>query len=216
MDKNIEFLIKVGRDRLNSSRSKINFETGIPEAENILNNLEEYPHIFVLACVMDRQIKAGRAWSIPYLVGKSIGGWKFENFLNLSASEIKEIFNKNKLHRFNDKMAQCFYSAINDIKHNYNGNAKNIWANNPKSALVIRRFLEFKGVGIKIANMATNILARDFKIKMQEYSSIDVAPDIQVKKYFMQFQKHILKNGARLIVAPMKDTRTFTVLLLFI
>lgn len=31
----------------------------------------------------------------------------------------------------------------------------------------------------------------------------------------MQFQKHILKNGARLVVAPMKDTQTFTVLVLF-
>jgi endonuclease-3 len=50
---------------------------------------------------------------------------------------------------------------------------------------VIRRFLEFKGVGIKIANMGTNILIRDFKVPMSERSSIDIAPDVQVMKFFV-------------------------------
>ena len=82
-------------------------------------------------------------------------------------------------------MAECFYSAIQDIHSKYSGRAENIWSSNPKSALIIRRFLEFKGVAVKIANMAVIILARDFKIPMQDYSSIDIAPDIQVKKYFI-------------------------------
>ena len=33
-----------------------------PEADNLLNNLKEFPHAFVLACVMDRQ------WGAPLLV----------------------------------------------------------------------------------------------------------------------------------------------------
>ena len=70
----INFLITSGKKRLNSPRTKISFETGIPEAENILNNIEKYSHIFVLSCVMDRQIRAGKALAIPYLVGKEIGG----------------------------------------------------------------------------------------------------------------------------------------------
>ena len=49
----------------------------------------------------------------------------------------------------------------------------------------MRRFIEFDGVGIKIASMATNILARDFKIPMTNYSSIDISPDRQVRKYFV-------------------------------
>jgi len=164
----------------------VNFETDIPDAEEILNNLEQFPHMFVLACVMDRQIKTGRARAIPYLIGKEIGGFEFHSFAEIKLSQFKEIFNRLKPHRFNEKMAGYFYSAVQDIHKKHSDDAFKIWANKPKSALVIRRFLEFGGVGPKIANMATNILARDFKVPMLDFSSIDIAPDVQVKKFFVE------------------------------
>ena len=83
-------------------------------------------------------------------------------------------------------MAQYFFSAVQDIHSKYGNSAANLWVDKPQSALVIRHFLEFKGVGVKIANMATNILVRDFKIPMEDYSSIDIAPDVQVKKFFIE------------------------------
>ena len=187
-DKNkiIELLIKEGKSRLSRPRQQYSFETGIPEAERLLNDLENFPHLFVCACVMDRQIKAGRAWAIPYLIGKEIGGFEFHKFAEIKLSQFKEIFNRLKPHRFNEKMAGYFYSAVQDIHIKYSDDASQVWVNTPKSALVIRRFLEFGGVGIKIANMAVNILARDFKIPMLGLSSIDIAPDVQVKKFFIE------------------------------
>jgi len=193
-NKIIEFLIKEGRHRLSRPRQQYLFETGISEAERLLNNLEHFPHLFVCACVMDRQIKAGRAWAIPYLIGKEIGGFEFDKFAEIKLFRFKEIFNRLKPHRFNEKMAGYFYSAVQDIHIKYDDDTSQIWAGKPKSALIIRRFLEFKGVGIKIANMATNILARDFKIPMLDFSSIDIAPDVQVKKFFVE--KGLLRKEA--------------------
>ncbi len=185
-NKIIELLIEEGRRRLSRPRQQYSFETGIPEAERLLNDLEHFPHLFVCACVMDRQIKAGRAWAIPYLIGKEIGGFEFHKFVEIKLSQFKGIFNRLKPHRFNEKMAGYFYSAVQDIHVKYSDDTSQIWANKPKSALVIRRFLEFGGVGIKIANMATNILTRDFKVPMLDFSSIDIAPDVQVRKYFIE------------------------------
>ena len=193
-NKIIELLIEEGRHRLSRPRQQYSFETGIPEAERLLNDLENFPHLFVCACVMDRQIKAGRAWAIPYLIGKEIGGFEFHKFAEIKLSQFKEIFNRLKPHRFNEKMAGYFYSSVQDIHIKYSDDASQMWANTPKSALVIRRFLELGGVGIKIANMATNILARDFKVPMLDFSSIDIAPDVQVKKFFVE--KGLLRKEA--------------------
>jgi len=64
---------------------------------------------FVLACIMDRQIKAERAWLIPYEISKEIGGFEFSRLLKIDQNEFREIFRRKSLHRFNDTMAENFY-----------------------------------------------------------------------------------------------------------
>jgi len=176
-------LIKKGNNLFSLPYEKIKF-TQNEEADTLLNNLSQFPHAYVLACVMDRQVKAERAWLIPFYISKEIGSFDFDKLLKLDLNYLKEIFKKRNLHRFNDKMAENFYWTIQHIHAVYNNDASNIWNNNPKSATIVRRLLEFKGVGIKISTMATNILARDFKISMQDRLCIDISPDVQVKRVF--------------------------------
>lgn len=181
----IQILIKRGNELLNLPYKKTKF-TGNSEADDLLNNIEGLPHAFVLACVMDRQMRAERAWLIPYYISKEIGGFEPERLLKLDLDTLKAIFKKKSLHRFNDTMANNFYNAIKLIHDKYNDDASNIWKGNPKSATIVRRFLEFKGVGVKISTMAVNILARDFKISMQDKLCIDISPDVQVKRVFIR------------------------------
>jgi endonuclease III len=152
------------------------------ERDEFLNDLNKYPHAFVLACIMDRQIKAERAWEIPYKIYKEFGTFGIEELYNKSLNEIKNTFEKLKLHRFNEIQAKFFHAAVQLIVKKYNGDAANIWNDNPSSATLVYRFLEFKGVGIKIATMAANILARQFKIRLKDKYSIDISPDVHVKR----------------------------------
>mgnify|MGYP003819976697 FL=1 len=178
-------IVRLGKEKFESSkRQKVNFfSESSPDhslVNDLLNDLKNYPHAYVTACLMDRQIRAERAWTIPYEIKKSACTFKINDLKDITLSEYKKIFNKNKLHRFNDTMADIFHRAILDIWNKYEGDASLIWKNKPGSATVVYRFLEFKGGGVKIATMAANILARDFKIPFSDYCSIDVSPDVHV------------------------------------
>ncbi len=151
-------------------------------ANDFLNDIENYPHAYVLACCMDRQTKAERAWMIPVKIKEILGSFDFDVLQEKTLDEWKQLFNDYSLHRFNDTMAEVFFYAIQTIKTEYNGDASKIWSDNPSSASVVYRFLQFKGVGIKIATMAANILARQFKVPFSDYYSIDVSPDVHVKR----------------------------------
>lgn len=172
-------LVIKGRGVLNDPKVYLKF-TNIKEADDLFNDIENHSHFFVLGCIMDRQIKTERAWKIPYLIMKNLGGFEFERLLNLSLEELKKTFSKNKFHRFNDIMAKNFYSAIKKIKEDYNGDASKIWKGEISAAGVIRKFLEFDGVGQKIASMAANILVRQFKIPLKDLSAIDISADTHV------------------------------------
>ncbi len=157
--------------------------TGKPEIDALINNVKKYPHLFVLACLMDRQIKAERAWEIPYLVCRDLCGaqYEFSPLAELTQSQIESYFQTKKLHRYNDTMSHIFYKAVQKIAKDYAGNASKIWVGN-NSANIIYNFLCFEGCGIKIASMATNLLHRIFGVKYTDYSALDISPDIHIRR----------------------------------
>lgn len=158
--------------------------TNNAEVDKLINNIEEYPHLFVLACLMDRQIKAERAWSIPYFVCQRLcnNDFSFAPLAKLTQQRIEHCFQENKLHRYNEKMSKIFYDAVQKIANDYGGDASRIWAGNNNSANIIYKFLCFDGCGIKIASMATNLLHRIFGVKYTDYSALDISPDIHIRR----------------------------------
>lgn len=178
-------LLTRAKERLASCNLAEGFQTGIPEAELMLADLDKFPRHFVLACLMDRQLGAEKAWAVPYRVGQHIGGFYFSDYQKLDSNSIQKIFASERLHRFRKNVMPAIFSGgIERISAIYGGDAKNIWADNPLCARVIRRFLEFQGAGPKIATMATNILVRQFKIPMRDRSAIDISVDRQAMKFF--------------------------------
>ena len=73
------------------------------------------------------------------------------------------------LHRYPERMSDNSYEAVRLIADRYSGDASNIWRGEPSSAEVVYRFLQFRGVGPKIATMATDILSRELKVPLSDY-----------------------------------------------
>ena len=69
-----EWLIKLAKEKLKKSEKAGEDDrfAGYAAANALLTDLEKTPHAFVLACVMDKQIKASKAWEIPYKISKRL------------------------------------------------------------------------------------------------------------------------------------------------
>lgn len=181
----VSILIQKGHELWKAPKEEFVRLSNEEPADRLLNNIVNYPHAYVLACVMDRQIRAERAWAIPYRISEKLGGFEFAVLQKLTPVQIQDLMAKPRpLHRFVDEMSKNFYEAIQLIERKYASCAANIWADTPTSAELVYRFLEFRGVGPKIATMAANILVRSFKVRLKDYYSIDISVDVQVKRVF--------------------------------
>lgn len=177
-------LISEAYNRLALPRTFVKF-TGVAEADGLVNDIESHPHAFVIACIMARQVRAEKAWRVPYELKQRIGFFDFSRLASLSLDEFEQaMLQPVPLHHYPKVMSENLYAAIRRIQHEFHGNAAAIWAGRPSSATIVRRFLEFDGVGHKIATMAANILVRDFRIELSDRYSIDISVDVHVRRVF--------------------------------
>jgi len=179
-----DFLLSQALELHRRPRVMIEF-TKNRDADKIINDIEHYPHIFVLGSIMNQQIDFQRAWIIPCIISEVLNGRDFESFLGLDLATTESIFHEHSLHHYNTKMAFAFHAAILKIHSEYDDDASNIWTwDEPNCKTVIRRFQEFHRVGQKISTMAVNILVRDFKVPLPDLRAIDVSVDVHIERVF--------------------------------
>ena len=144
-------------------------------ANELINNIGESPHLFVRGCILGRRFHDERAWeTLAHLEGR-IGKLETGRLARLSLKDWENAFMKpTSLHRFHYASARNLWAALRRIEQEYGGDASRIWSGSPSSATVIKRFLEFDGIGNRTAIMAVNILARYFKIPLSDCFSIEV------------------------------------------
>ena len=142
---NEHILVRIGKERFKHPKDNVVHLVEDPVANALLNDLDKYPHAYVLACCMDRQTKAERAWMIPFKIKEAIGSFEMKDLTSISEKKYKKIFADNNLHRFNDIMASVFYNAVQRIHTVYHDDASEIWKDKSESVEVVYRFLEFDG-----------------------------------------------------------------------
>ena len=140
-------------------------------------------------------MSAELAWLIPYRLLQRIGAFDFRTLSELSLEEIRDYMKGSPaLHRFAQEMSKYLHAAIQHIAGRYGGDARAIWTKRPSSADLVYRFLEFKGVGPKIVTMAANILVRHLMVPVSDHYSIDVSPDVHVRRVFHRLD--LIPKGA--------------------
>jgi len=170
----VQKLLKYGEELLSVKKN--------PDTERLIRYyIKECPHAFVIGCVMDKRIPYAKAWEIPNLLKKELGGFQLDMLLNRE-KKVRRLFEKNKLHRHPTKAAEEMMDALKRIRRVYNGDASRIWGPSKAALEIVRDFREFKGIGQKIANMAVKILAQYTNLTGKEF--IDIAVDVHVGRVF--------------------------------
>ena len=82
----------------------------------LVNDLERYPHAFVLACIADRQTKAEIAWSLPHKIREAAGDFEFETLAGLQGNVWSSALSD---HRLAAQMERLLPAAIRLIGDRY-------------------------------------------------------------------------------------------------
>ena len=173
-------LVSEGEAALSAPPKAVEFTKDL-EANLLLNDIEAHPHAFVCASLVDRQVPAETAWLVPSKIRERVGSFELLDLKLLKEDDWLRLMREPEpAHRFPEVMARVLHRAIQRIASSYAGMASRIWTDRPSSATIVRRFLEFHGAGPKIATMASNILVRDFHIRLRDYRYIDISADVQV------------------------------------
>lgn len=161
-----------------------------PAVDALLDPRGAYPHAFVMGCLANRQVRAATAWHLPAKVRSRLAatGRDFDviSLAGLTDAEWVRCLTigadgvQSALHRLPAGIAGVLHSGLHRIVDYYGGDAQNIWNDQPSSATLVSRFLQFNGVGPKIACMAANILVRDFRVPVGDYRCIDISADRHV------------------------------------
>lgn len=177
-----DLLVAEGQAQLQRPLVFVRF-TGDDEADALLNDLQVYPHAFLFACLVDRQVRAERAWLVPSIIRDRLGTFDFDDLLTLEEAEwVGLMRTPTPAHRLPEVMGKVLHRATQRVESHYHSDASLIWTDTPSSARIVMRFLQFFGAGPKIATMAANILVRHFHIPLSDYRYIDISADSQVQR----------------------------------
>lgn len=156
-----------------------------PEAAALVHDIVRRPHAFVFGCIADKRVPTNRAWELPWKLSQRVGGFEIDRLRRLTRDEWSAALKRpTPLHSFPNRMAKSLRLAVKLICDRYEGDAARIWNDGCSGWVAVRRFREFDGVGDKIANMAANILVRDFGVTFADLSALEVAPDVHILRVF--------------------------------
>ena len=148
---------------------------------DIVRSVLVNPVFFVLCCVADKNADADIVWNIPnHVPNKS-----FPEIEKFSREQWEKIL-KDAGYNRPTKVSMEYVLAIKQIRNKYDGHAEKIWTESKSFSEIIVKFLEFKGIGKKIATMAANMLSRYAGVgyNFSDKHFMDISPDTHVKQIF--------------------------------
>lgn len=196
----VKELLDYGKEHAKEKLGKMVFAANKEANDLILSD----SNAFLFGVVLDERWTAQRSWASPYFLKKRLGHLDPKRIAVMSEDELSRVFaRKPVIGRYYNKAARRIRKACELLNRKYDGQADNIWKDNPRTDDLQRRFEEFHGIAQKKASMAVNILVRDLDVSAQNKQWIDISDDDLVRRVFQRtglidsYTREALLNAAR-------------------
>lgn len=148
--------------------------------------LAENDLAFLIGVICDQGISAERAWAVPWELKKRLGHLDPARLAS-EPEAVRDAFHQHPmLHRLVNVVPIWIAEAAQRVVCEHKGDAKNIWGDNPRAAVLQARLRAFKGIGQKKAAMAVEILAGDRGVPIRDLRGSDIAYDIHLRRVFLR------------------------------
>ncbi len=157
--------------------------TDVPEADALI---KASPEAFLLGVLFTQGITAERAWAGPYLLRERLGHLDVVRLASDQGEVAAAVAVPPALHRFVHTIPVWIVAAAQRLVSDYDGCAANVWRPGSHVVEVMRRLLEFDGIGMKKAVMTVEILMRHFSVALEGAECGSVAYDVHVRRVFLR------------------------------
>jgi len=185
----IATLLEVHARQQETDRPEAAVWTPDAAAQSLILDLDGSPHAFLMGWLAQRASNAERAWAFPYRLKERLGTLDVRSLASMSEVSLAEAMGvAPALHRLHPAMASNVRSMATRLLESYGGDASRIWGGSPSAATVVRRLLEFEGVGIKIATMTTALLVKFFHVPMRDLHFLDLPIDVHIRRVLQRLE----------------------------
>jgi uncharacterized HhH-GPD family protein len=143
------------------------------------------PFAFLLGVIFDQNYPAERAWQAPYEL-RRLSHLDPARMIEEPDAVRRAISMQPALHRYVERLPMWVVSAARIVTDQYEGDAANLWRDNPTAREVQQRLDAFPGIGQKKAAMGVECLVRNLGVEIRDLEGSDIAYDIHVRRVFLR------------------------------
>jgi len=144
---------------------------------------------FLIATILDQGVSFEEAWKGPTILEKRLGHLDPSLISQMSIADLTRVIRSPKsLHRFPNRMAKYLKDSYILLATRYKSDFRNVWKDldSSQTGVIIKRLMDFKGIGQKKSTMATRILWELGPLSNFETKEIDISLDRHVVRVFLR------------------------------
>ncbi|MGL4647539.1 MAG: hypothetical protein ACRCVI_02325 [Mycoplasmoidaceae bacterium] len=152
------------------------------EIEELLSDYVNYPQALLISFIVDDETASGEAEEAPLKMKNAFGTLDLIELSEIKFKDFINVFVDHKITSNPEKDGELIYNMISLLMSEYDLDASRIWADEPTSKELKRRLVQFKGMNAKKANLFALVLVNKFKLKLKDYSMINISDDKNIRR----------------------------------